>query len=149
MPNHTEWLPNANPITRLFLARDGTQSSVTENHYGRDFNFQPCSRSLIRFLSVLVIPPRCSSHSLFLAVTGPVLYAPLCVPCLGSEQRQAFTELLSISISKGSRDGHVIPSLGLSLSLVLGDIFSLAEQSKMNPCTGHVTGLTGGITFNC
>lgn len=68
-------------------------------------------------------------------MTGPVLYALPCVPRLSSEQQQAFTELLSVSISKGSADDHVIPppprpSLGLSLSEVLGDIFSLAEQSK-------------------
>lgn len=100
MPNHTEWLPNTNPITRFFLARDGTQSSVTGNHYGHDFNFHPRSRSLIHFLSDLVFPSRCLSCSLFLGVTGPVLYA---LPCLGSEQRQAFTKLLSISISKGRR----------------------------------------------
>lgn len=63
-PNHTEWLPNANPITRFFLARDGTQSSVTENHYGRDFNFHPCSRSLIHSLSVHAALTQCLSCSL-------------------------------------------------------------------------------------
>ncbi len=92
-------------------------------------------------VTLISIPALC----VCLSAAGPVWYA---LPLLCSQPQWAFSQLLSISISNARADSHVIPSLELQLSEVLGDIFSLTEQSQMNPCRGSITSLTGGIRFN-
>lgn len=92
-------------------------------------------------VTLISIPALC----VCLSAAGPVWYA---LPLLCSQPQRAFSQLLSISISNARADSHVIPSLEPQLSEVLGDIFSLTEQSQMNPCRGSITSLTGDVRFN-